>query len=80
MNDEAYQRLSRIDDELMRLCRWLNEKRDIETASRLLPITNELTLLVAELSVKRDDAFVLSPVAVLVIDFRSSDLPDASIN
>jgi hypothetical protein len=53
MNDDMYQSLSRIHDELMQLCRWLNERRDIATASRPIPITDELTQLVVELSVKR---------------------------
>jgi len=34
-------------------CGWLNKKRDIDTASRLIPITDDLTVLVAELGVKR---------------------------
>ena len=43
MDDDTYQGLSRIDEQLMELCRWLNEKRDIETASRLIPITDDLS-------------------------------------
>ena len=27
----------------MELCRWLNEKRDVATASRVIPITDDLT-------------------------------------
>ena len=53
MDDEAFQRLNRIDDQLIEVCRWLNEKNDIATASRLIPIMDGLTRLVAELSVKR---------------------------
>jgi hypothetical protein len=48
-----YERLSRIHDERMQVCRWLNEKRDTATASRLIPITDDLTHLVAEISVKK---------------------------
>jgi hypothetical protein len=30
IDDDTLKQLLRIDDELMRLCKWLNEKRDIE--------------------------------------------------
>jgi len=33
--------------------RWLNKKRDIDTASRLIPITDDLTVLAAELGVQQ---------------------------
>ena len=35
IDDDTLKQLLRINDELMRLCKWLNEKRDMETASRL---------------------------------------------
>jgi hypothetical protein len=35
------------------VCGWLNERRDVDTASRLIPIADDLTHLVAELSVKK---------------------------
>jgi hypothetical protein len=38
MDDDNYERLSRIHVDLIELCQWLNEKRDIEIASRLIPI------------------------------------------
>jgi len=53
MNEDAYQRLSRIHDELMQLCHWLNEKRNEASASRLIPIPDDLRYLVVELSVTR---------------------------
>ena len=53
MNDETFQRLSRFDEQLIELCAWLNEKHDVATASRLIPIADDLTSLVAELSVKK---------------------------
>ena len=53
MDDDTYQRLSQIDEQLMELCRWLIEKRDVATASRLMPITEELTRLVAELKCEK---------------------------
>jgi len=53
MDDDTYHRLNRIHDELMQVCRWLNEKRDVATASRLMPITEELTRLVAEVKYEK---------------------------
>jgi len=53
MDEDAYERLSLINVQLIQLCRWLNEKRNIDTASRLIPIMDDLTHLVAELRVKQ---------------------------
>jgi hypothetical protein len=30
IDDDILKELSRINDELMRLCKWLNEKRDMK--------------------------------------------------
>jgi hypothetical protein len=30
IDDDTLKQLLRIDDELMRLCKWLNEKRDMK--------------------------------------------------
>lgn len=38
----------RIDDELMQLCKWLNEKRDLEVSSRLIPLVDDLTHILLE--------------------------------
>jgi hypothetical protein len=35
--------LLRIDDELMQLCKWLNEQRDTTVSSRLIPLVDDLT-------------------------------------
>jgi hypothetical protein len=43
IDDDTLKQLLRIDDELMQLCKWLNEMRDIEISSRLIPWTNSLT-------------------------------------
>jgi hypothetical protein len=40
--------LLRINDELLQLCKWLNEKRDMETSSRLIPLVDELTHILIE--------------------------------
>jgi hypothetical protein len=31
IDDDTLKQLLRIDDELMQLCKWLNEKRDMES-------------------------------------------------
>ena len=37
IDDDTFKQLLRINDALMQLCKLLNEKRDIETSSRLYP-------------------------------------------
>jgi hypothetical protein len=37
IDDDTVKQLLRINDGLMDLCKWLNERRDIETSSRLIP-------------------------------------------
>jgi hypothetical protein len=37
IDDDTLKLLLRINDELMQLCKWLNEKREMETSSRLIP-------------------------------------------
>ena len=34
IDDDTLNRLLRINDELLDVCKWLNEKRDMETSSR----------------------------------------------
>jgi len=48
IDDDTLKDLLRIDDELMQLCKWLNEKRDTETSSRLIPLVDDLTHILAE--------------------------------
>jgi hypothetical protein len=43
IDDDTLKRLLRIDDDLMQLCKWLNEKRDIEISSRFMPLVDDLT-------------------------------------
>ena len=38
MDEDVYERLSRIHVDLIQLCQWLNEKWDFDSASRLIPI------------------------------------------
>jgi len=37
-----------INDELFKVCKWLNEKHDIETSSRLIPLVDDLTHILLE--------------------------------
>ena len=43
IDDDTLKQLLRIDDELIQLCKWLNEKRDLEVSSRLIPLVDDLT-------------------------------------
>jgi hypothetical protein len=54
MDNDKFLRLLKINEELMGLCDWLNERLDTTTASRLIPITDDLTHLVAEISMERN--------------------------
>jgi hypothetical protein len=42
IDDDTPKQLLRINDELLQLCKWLNEKRDMETSSRLIPLVDDL--------------------------------------
>ena len=48
IDDDTLKQLLRINDELMQLCKWLNERRDMETSSRLIPLMDELTHILLE--------------------------------
>ena len=48
IDDDTLEQLLRINDELMELCKWLNEKRDIETSSRLIPLIDHLIHILIE--------------------------------
>ena len=43
IDDDSLKQLFRINDELMQLCKWLNEKRDTAISSRLIPLVDDLT-------------------------------------
>jgi hypothetical protein len=43
IDDDTLKKLLRINEELMQLCKWLNEKRDMATSSRLIPLVDDLT-------------------------------------
>jgi hypothetical protein len=48
IDDDTLKRLLRINDELLQLCKWLNDKRDIATSSRLIPLVDDLTHILIE--------------------------------
>jgi hypothetical protein len=48
IGDDTLKQLLRINDELMQLCKWLNEKRDMETSSRLIPRVDDFTHILME--------------------------------
>jgi hypothetical protein len=48
IDDDTLKQLLRIDDELMQLCKWLNDKRDMETSSRLIPLVDDLTHILTQ--------------------------------
>lgn len=48
INDDTLKQLLQINDELIQLCKWLNERRDIGISSRLIPLADELTHLLIE--------------------------------
>ena len=48
IDDDTLKKLLRINDELLQLCKWLNEKHDMETSSRLIPLVDDLTHILIE--------------------------------
>ena len=53
VDNDKLLRLLNINEELMDVCDWLNEQHYTKTASRLIPITDNLTRLAAETSTER---------------------------
>jgi hypothetical protein len=48
IDDDTLKQLLRINDELLQLCKWLNEKHDMETSSRFIPLVDDLTHILIE--------------------------------
>ena len=48
IDDDTLKQLLRINDDLMQLCKFLNEKRDMATSSRLIPLVDDLTHILIE--------------------------------
>jgi hypothetical protein len=48
IDDDMLKQLLRIGDELLQLCKFLNERRDMDTSSRLIPLVDDLTHILIE--------------------------------
>ena len=48
IDDDTLKQLLRINDALFQLCKRLNERRDMETSSRLIPLVDDLTHILIE--------------------------------
>ena len=48
MDDETFERLSSLNDQLIQVCAKLNDVRDVATASRLISVADDLTQLIVE--------------------------------
>jgi len=48
IDDDTLEQLLRINDELMQLCKFSNEKRDIETYPISYPLVDDLTHILIE--------------------------------
>jgi hypothetical protein len=48
IDDDTLKQLLRINDELLELCKFLNEQRDMATSSRLIPLVDDLTHILKE--------------------------------
>jgi hypothetical protein len=48
IDDDTLKKLLRVNDELIQLCKWLNESRDMATSSRLIPLVDDLTHILIE--------------------------------
>lgn len=48
IDDDTLKQLLRIDDELMQLCKWLDEQHATTVSSRLIPLIDDLTHILIE--------------------------------
>ena len=48
IDDDTLKQLLLTNDELLQVCKWLNDKRDMETSSRLIPLVDDLTHILIE--------------------------------
>jgi hypothetical protein len=48
IDDDTLKQQLRINDELLQLCKWLTDKRGIETSSRLIPLVDDLAHILIE--------------------------------
>ena len=48
IDDDTLKQLLRINDDLLQLCKWLNEMRDTKISARLIPLLDDLTHILME--------------------------------
>lgn len=48
IDDDTLKQLLRIDDELMQCASRLNERRDMATSAKLIPLVDDLTHILVE--------------------------------
>ncbi len=48
IDDDTLKQLLRINDELMQLCKWLNERRDVATSSKLIRLVDDFMHILVE--------------------------------
>lgn len=53
MDDDSLKQLLRISDGLLQVCKLLNERRENEISSRLVPLVDELAHILLEESKNR---------------------------
>lgn len=53
IDDATFERLLKTNEELMEICQSLNEHREFDTASRLIPIVDDLTNLITEIAMQK---------------------------
>ena len=53
LDDEKVLRLLHIDEELMEICHWLSEQRESQIVARLIPLADDLTVLLDQLGLEK---------------------------
>jgi hypothetical protein len=48
IDDDTLKQLLQISDELLQLCKWLNESETQKISSRLIPLVDDLTHILIE--------------------------------
>jgi hypothetical protein len=72
IDDDALKRLLRIDDELTKLCKWLNEQRDHHGFGRLIPLVDDLTHILLQAGKNNNLLIFISTSFLLILNPRMS--------
>jgi hypothetical protein len=74
IDDDTLKQLLQVNDELLQLCKFLNEKRDMATSSRLIPLLDDLTHIQIEAArTNCTDAMMTQPYKGYFIDGYSQE-------